>query len=63
MDRRSFFTLAGALGLAPLAGCEGRDEPPPGDPFAPALEAFRAYVVPDGIEPHLVFQPLRQPKR
>jgi hypothetical protein len=60
MDRRSFFTLAGSLGLVPLVGCEGRDAPRAGDTFAPDLERFRAYVVADTIAPAFAFQPLRR---
>jgi hypothetical protein len=62
MDRRSFFSL---VGIAPLAGCVGRDEPGPpaeGDAFAPELAKFRRYIVPEGIDPALAFSPLRQPK-
>ena len=50
MDRRSFFTLVGGLGLAPVAGCIGRDglgSPP--DAFAAELEKFRTFIVPDGM--------------
>jgi hypothetical protein len=64
MDRRAFFSFAGALGLAPLVGCEVRDsssQPP--DLLALEVEKFRTFVVPEGVDPALDFQPLRQPRR
>jgi hypothetical protein len=66
MNRRSFFTLAGAASLAPLVGCEARDRestPSPAEAFAPDLEKFRAFVVRDDIEPAYSFQPLPQPAK
>jgi hypothetical protein len=63
MDRRAFFSLAGALGLAPLAGCEVRDpSSTPPDPTAAELDKFRQFVIAEGVDPALDFRPLRQRK-
>ena len=65
MDRRAFFSFAGALGLAPLVACEVRDAPA-ASPSAAAdyivgeLAKFRTFVVAEGVDPALDFRPLRQ---
>jgi len=61
MDRRSFFTLAGALGLGPIIGpgC-GSGSTPTTDPFVHELALFRSYIVPPATEPAMEFRPLRQ---
>ena len=68
MDRRAFFSITGAVALAPLVGCEVRDAP-----LAPATAAtelivvelakFRTFVVAEGVDPALDFRPLRQSRR
>jgi hypothetical protein len=68
MDRRAFFSITGAVALAPLVGCEVRDapgvSPSAGTDFIVAeLAKFRTFVVAEGVDPALDFRPLRQPRR
>ena len=65
MDRRAFFSFAGALGLAPLVGCEVRDAPSASpsaatDFIVAGLATFRTFVIAEGVDPALDFRPLRQ---
>ena len=61
MHRRAFFRL-GAIGLAPLVACTGRDElgPSQGGGLAEEFEKLRSFKLPEGIAPSLDFRPLRQ---
>jgi hypothetical protein len=68
MDRRGFFLLTGAVALAPLVGCELRDEAvgsasAASDFIAAEIAKFRTFVVAEGVDPALDFRPLRQPQR
>lgn len=68
MKRRTFFASLGGLGLVAVAapGCEVRDGRGASGalPYQPIdIGPLRAFGVPDGTEPALVFTPLRQKPR